>query len=1120
MQTQAERDQYKANALETGIITSIDGTYNNTLFEETYKGSQFYYTKINCDNCKRLGVTYQSPQAKALAGKGTNIAVAKERATFTGATFKCYGSLPFDIMASHWKEDQHLYEILGEERKPYFDIEFRYIDDKHTNIQLEKINTVIKTAFETVGITINPAEHYAVCYNLGMCKSGTFAGLKKVSYHIIINNGYKFKCVDDSNKFCAKYIPQIINESQEFKLLFTQEGLSIDTGVYTKNRLFKLPYQSKANDNRPQIPDSRFSKQGFVDFLISYGVGEEYMPIAMDNVELRYEERIRQIRERVSHLGFRGNNWNFDAIGQFLHDVEDIDYKTHVPGDVSCRIPYLVNSIYNGRGISYQTWFCVGSAIKRCEPDYNKALALFTAWTQKYNPCETANGISTRFDSFSGDKCGFKTLLSLARLCNDKLDEYICKPWLTLFKTDSLPANTVKVSVNKRFIDYNDFLDLDAHRDTVLQPSTYFIKSPMGTGKTFNFTRYFTGMDARNNADYEVDELRVIYLSSRRAFAESIEQEFQTLGFKNYMKQHILSYESRIICSVESLRRLSDVQIGENTILFIDESESIFNVVSSETLAKNDLLTNLNALYKLIRLSRKVFVMDAFLSNRSIEAVVSIRDIITNPPFYYENTYKYAERTYYTIDKYTMQQDLITASLDNKRCVAVVGSRKYGKELLANLAKHKPGVNYNYYNCENPLSLTSVVNREWAGLDLLMYSPTITCGISYDNPGAKYDKLYIYAVNKGSCHFRDVIQAHKRVREFTGTEIAVCLNTEFAGFKLDSQPIYKDEIIDICTDIRAQLFFAEDTPASIKSQTNLDWVLNIHAHNTLEQNIHQIYMAEVAQCFFDLENIRYDRKETVYDLIISYDKIQEDWADRDIPDIDYNEYIRIYNMLRGNGITKPTLDEYKCYAKYIFRHRAGDRYSAEFFDAWHTETQREYIDNIKAFKEMLFKGFGTWRDGIDKCKLIEFTDIRVRAFKLIFDILVDLRLLTNEDNTFYKLDLSRELKIADFELTAEKLKQIDVRAINQVFKNYYFQLKNKDDQIDSNSAATIFNKLIEEYLGYKLKRTGYFQGRINGIRQPKISIYKILPKNTDICAFSNLMNDWGRILRVTVMDFD
>jgi len=886
------------------------------------------------------------------------------------------------------------------------------------------------------------------------------------------------------------------------------------------------------------------------DFLISYDIGT-YIPINMDNVVLQHKEKIKRIRERVAHLDFTGNGWNFPIIDKYLNDINGSNYKCDIPGDVSVSIPYLLNSIYNGREVSFKIWFVVGSAIKRCVSDYNKAIELFVNWTRKYNENATVEEVKAKFDNFASDSCGFKTLLSLARVCNDKLSDYIKKPWLALFTINTLPANTQKITVNKRFINYDDFLASDIQRHNFYRPSTYFIKSPMGTGKTYNFTRYFNEMYAEfENSGYSsCADFRVLYLSSRRAFAEAVEQEFKDLGFVNYMKAGNIWEHKRVIISVESLRRLSPSQISDNTILIIDESESIFNIVSSETLTKNDLLTNLNTLYTLIQKSPKVFIMDAFLSNRSVEPIVSIRNM--DNVYYYQNDYKYDTRYYYEVDKIGFQTDIIGNIVNNnKKCVAVVGSRNFGKEILQNLntnildkQRHipdTPSIRTKFYNCENPLNLSTVVNNEWAGLDLLMYSPTITCGISYDNPAAKFDNLYIYAVNKGSCHFRDVIQAHKRVRQFNNNHIGVCLNTEFDGFSKEQQPIYKDEIISLCSDIRAQLFYDESTPVSIRQQTNLDWVLNIHAHNILERNIHQIYLEDVAKCFFEMENIQKTERVGGNSAKIE-DRIKEDWKAPLIRNIDYNEYMRIYEMINNNtaGAIKPTAEEYKQYIKYIFKHRTGDKYTDTLFNEWHLEKQREYIDNIKNFKEMLFKGYDVWTNLIEPIKLIEFADIRIRAFKVIFDIAKDLKIITNDDNTYYKLDTTKEFNTADFDVVVERLKVMDNRALNQLFKNYYYNNKDKEGKVvefTTKTANCIFTNLLEDYFGYEVKKSGECIKVINGARR-KLTKYKIHPMpveevnapmygNITItsrsipCVFSALNNDWHKIQRPANYDLN
>ena len=1127
LMTPQERTEHLATLITKGIVDNTDNKPTNHIFSECFEDGTFYFSKISADNAKRLGINYNKALDKCLATKTPgNIFIERDKPGYNASVYRSFGQLPYDKLLSVWKQDYHLYEILEEERKPYFDIEFRFISDEHTKTQFNLINEVIKTAFKTVGVEIKPDEHYAVCSNMGICKSGTFKGLKKVSHHIIVNNGYKFKSIEDAHTFNACYIPQIIEENPEFKSLYATEGLSIDTGVYTINRAFKLPYQTKAHDPRPQIPDTRFNKQDLRDFLISYGISE-YTPINMETVVVQHKEKIKRVRERVAHLNLTGNSWNFNAIDQFLNDTNGINIKCDIPGDVSVSIPYLVNSIYNGREVSFKTWFVVGSAIKRCVPDYDSALDLFLAWTRKFNPNESREEIAEKFDKFAADTCGFKTLLSLARLCNDKLDKYIRTPWLALFDINTLPINTHRMTVNKRYINYNDFLINDTLRHDFYKQSTYFIKSPMGTGKTYNFTQYFKDMYAEfetsgysSYADY-----RVLYLSSRRAFAEAVEQEFRDLGFVNYMKATDLWTHKRVIISVESLRRLSHQQIAENTILIIDESESIFNIVSSETLTKNDLLTNLNALYTLIQKTPKVFIMDAFLSNRSVEPIVSIRNM--DNVYYYQNDYKYDAREYYMVDKVRFQKNLIGNIKEGKKCVAVVGSRNYGKEILQNLNLNTTDKRTKFYNCENPLNLNSVVNNEWAGLDLLMYSPTITCGISYDNPNAKFDNLFIYAVNKGSCHFRDVIQAHKRVREFTNKRIGVCLNTEFTGFKKDQQPIYKDEIVSLCSDIRAQLFYDETTPVSIRQQTNLDWVLNIHAHNILERNIHQLYLEKVAKCYFNIENIV--EIENTEDYTCNVDeRIKDNWQAPNIANINYDEYIRIYNMINNNtvGVIKPTTQEYKQYIKYIFKHRTGDKYTDTLFNDWHLEDMRKYMENVKCFKDMLYKGYDTWADLMEPTKIIEFADIRVRAFKVIFDICKELKLVTNTDNTYYKLDTSVEFNTSHFDNVVEVLKKLDNRALNQLFVNYYYDNKDKNGkqiEFSTKTAMTVFKHLLADYFGYDIKSTGTCIRVING-KSRKLNKYTMKPLPVDErnipCMFSALNSEWDKIRRIEEYDLN
>ena len=93
-----------------------------------------------------------------------------------------------------------------------------------------------------------------------------------MSYHIILNNGYYFKSVSDINHFVF-FLYDMVKKNERFNCLETELGFAIDMGIYTKNRLFKLPYQSKSGSPRVHTPSrssSRIRTIGQLDSLVSF----------------------------------------------------------------------------------------------------------------------------------------------------------------------------------------------------------------------------------------------------------------------------------------------------------------------------------------------------------------------------------------------------------------------------------------------------------------------------------------------------------------------------------------------------------------------------------------------------------------------------------------------------------------------------------------------------------------------------------------------------------------------------------------------------------------------------------------------------------------------------------
>lgn len=1077
----------------------------SNLKTEQFNNADFFFTIKSKKNC---GKDYQSPLYKALElNTENNITLCREKpAKVLGANgkpkaFKSYGVLDFQVLNQIWKSNNHLYEVIRPEHKPYFDIEFRFIDQEQKQPIFDNIINLLKSSFEYIGVPIDFSNDVAICENIGIGESGLFGGLSKASYHVIINNGLKFISHTDSNKF-SKYLQQRITLEHEFENLIMEEGIAIDLKVYNKNRCFKLPYQSKANSTRIQLPSQR---QELTDFLISYNL-KDYQPINTDKIVLTFDAKTARVKG-ASGAVFSGN-WNWSAIEEFKNTMVNANYTVKIEREPSHDIDYLVDSIYNGPEVSFKTWFCVGSAIKRAMNDDVKALELFTKWTQKYDPYATTQNLKDAFHGFSSSACGLKTLISLGRLCNPDLDLYCDGVHKLLFKTNKMPADIIRVEVNKRYLDFADIIPNFSNNLTIadylagkrveenkcqikFRPQTIFIKSAMGTGKTFNFINFIKLEESRR-------PIRVIYLSSRQAFAESTSADFESIKLASYLKhKHDISKFEKVIISLESIDKLSDIQINENDLLVIDEAESIFNIFSSSTLINAKYVDKIKIFMTLIKKSKMVFTMDAFLSNRSISAVMACREFNNTNAVYYINDFKYEERRYnmykdeevvYMGDKqlnkaedqmlYTLKQKL----MEGKRCCLVTGSSKFGYKVIENVKSLDKSIKF--YNSANPLSLTVNVNHEWAECDLLIYSPTITCGISYTNADKPYDCLFIYAVNIGSCHFRDIIQATRRIRHFNDPEIKIALNTRYHAFNNEQYPIFIDEIKEIYHNHKKALF--GDIPInSLLDNTEIAWLYDIHCFNIMEKNIHSIYLDKVAKHFFELENIVPNEQMKSGPLSSMIEIENPEWNYKMIRRISRDEFEQIGKKLKQKT---NSLEEEQEYFKYIFDSKTDyikkqQKMKNDAFNFWCSDDkQRQYMLNIIDFNKFV-KLNSTIQRNENDLEMLEFYNTDKLAYKHLYDILSHLKIIKKsaDEHERHYIDIYARYNTLDLEVLVEKYKQLNSKAINQLFDDHYLNTKSGTTNFTTKTMTAIINKLLKDKFGfYEMKKVDEYRKSVNG----------------------------------------
>lgn len=1099
---------------------------NNSLMSnikiQKFQGFDFFHTICGKGKWEEKGNTYESPQQKCFdKSKSGDI-----RLCIKNDKGSSYGSMPFEDLEKIYKENHFLYEILTDKRKFYLDIEFPSISEEDNVNKLTLIFKLIKKCFNDLGIeTSYKRKRDFFSKNIGTGEQGTFKDIKKFSAHLVLNNNYYFKSVYDINKF-SKYMKQTINENDEFKDLIYETDRSrdyaIDFGVYTKNRLFKLPYQSKPNSNRIQRPAPK-TTDSLESCLISYNNNGECVDVS--KITLKTEEKSYSVTNKAGKI--IGKNIS-NNVAEFLEEFKEcLPDECSIPeGDPdSGSLEYIVKSIYNGINVSWSCFCAVGMAVKRSSG--GNRFDLWVEWSEKSGKPQSVSEMMSLWGRFNVDKgYGFSTLLNMGKLCNPKLIPQ--EPYKYLFEFPHI-KNTNKV--NKRYLDVSDF--------NLSNSEISYICSPMGTGKSFNIHQI--------QKQYK----KIIYLSSKRAFATAMGQEFKEDGFKNYIDLTISErYDAqKLIISLESFHQINPDNID---LLIVDESESILNVIGSHTLqVKGEGLNNLLIFEKAVKNSKKVLVMDAFLSKRSFNAINTMRPkSSTNLTI---NEWKPPQRNAIECDsKSSMWLQLSKCLREKERVVIVSGSKKFAVEMVHHCISHHllkgtiddDGIvdseEIKLYHSGNPLDLSCKVNEEWEKCKLLVYSPTITCGVSYDNKNAPFDRLFVYMPNKFSACFRDATQALKRVRHFTKNTLYYCLNT-MGNYNDDSSPVYFDKVKELIYTYKPQIFTDEKHYISLQNTENEEykplknWVSETRIYNILESNISGRCIRQVCQKYFEIENIIITTKQLKppeFRMPEYEDKQSYSWKEVKGFKNKYNIF-EVEQKLESNE--RLTKEEYwfKIFHGFneTLKEGISDHTKSLYWKHYFQESKdrSKYYSTIKLNKLIKQNGIDNLYEKSDSKKILELNNFYDERYSHFYKMINTIGMI-NEDKSlnygkeFMKEDLSPLLK--DY----EKLRlNKGLKAFNQLLKTENIREWNKDpedkgkdesdDVMDEDKMYIMFKHLAEDLLGLKAGRIKQKKKRvtIDGVKKQKFfGVFKLFPKQ-DIITEVNQKTKKVEIISTTLL---
>lgn len=758
------------------------------------------------------------------------------------------------------------------------------------------------------------------------------------------------------------------------------------------------------------------------------------------------------------------DNMNIEVIKTIHNNIIKKQIKSETNIDIkNIDLEYILDNLPSKYYDDYEYWLKIGMIL------YNYENSLYNMWDNfskksiKYKDDETV------------EKWGlFKNVenkLSLGSLIKWALDENLEKD--KIFKNykkinniegivENYPVKEIEISdYNKIIINKKKLEESDIR--TVIDSKLVYIQSEKSTGKTTNVLNTLLKYDNFEN-------LKILVLSSRITFGYKMLGDLKNYGFRIYQefKDYYINYP-KIICQLDSLARLD---VLEYDVVIIDESETLAKYKTSNHFIKNsksDLI--LMTFECIIRTSNQIIVMDADLSDRCINYYNNICK--TDDYKILINMYKYCNQ--YTINylkKETWFLSLLDNINENKKIVIASASNNLAKNLylyLINKFENKRIlIIHKETDIEEKKQLLLNVNKTWTNYDIIIYTPTITMGVSFDIPDY-FENIYVYGCSN-SLEAQSLCQMIHRVRNPRDNNIYLTVD-DYREYEINDEINYKSIEEIICSDyyltkydlhnclIRKKLNY-EDNVKIIDYPYKNEPIYDLYVRNCLERIENNI---NFSACLFGyikfkeynlkyINSINYEQEMLLWKEFENLNKSrQEDEKEEqvkkimDAEDIDKNEYSNILKK-RTEFITE---DEINKLNKYNLKNTYLDNSNIDLLNE--QLFIKEYFNIEKMCK---YKNYSTIisiedQSSDEKLELLKKTEINN---------------IDNYDNCYMNLLKRNKYSYHFYAYTLIKLLEFDINDLSLI--------KDIDDKFRENlMKAIIFcnqNKLIIENK-YRLK---------------------------------------------------
>lgn len=664
-------------------------------------------------------------------------------------------------------EQPHYYEFWTDTTKMVFAVDIDY-DKTKSNIEpIELIRKVIEI------IRKGAQKYYGHNY--------------KIKDIIVLENCEQSQKVDNPNKYSSHIIFRGLNfenhlVAKDFYLRLKKDykisDYFVDEHIYNQTclRLFLNSKMSKQailiqktiiiEDQQTMIPER--SKDGLYQFfrktLITHTLSKDKTITEIKCIKVKNEiKKLDKNNEQSSNI----DNINIEKILDELPHHYCDDYITW----------YQAGMILNKYDL-YETW-------------YN-----WSSKSSKFKPQE----MESKWRSFSNSKNSFSigTLIKWAQ--DENIEDIYINPNITKTEiaVNTYPVKPINLKMNNKLISQAK-LTPDIY-EGLLDKRLLCVQSEKGTGKTSNLLESL--FKTNNDLNLINDSTSILFLSSRVTFGIKLYGDLKEYGFELYsqVNEHYIS-SKRIICQIDSLMRLDTENFD---IVIIDECESLARYITSTHFTKNPKANLVISCFEyMVSNSKHTYILDADLSDRCLNYYSKVIDCSDDDIYIIQNNFKaYSEYELLCCQYSTWSRQILLKLEDNKKLAIAMASNSKAKDLAEYINQKFSSKKVLLINREmsesDKRSLLQNVNSNWNKYDVVIYTPSVCMGVSFDIE-SYFDYIFAYGCHE-SLGSQEWCQMIHRVRSPVNKQIYVAIDKYNPYNESDDTINYEDVESLLCSD--------------------------------------------------------------------------------------------------------------------------------------------------------------------------------------------------------------------------------------------------------------------------------------------------------------------------------